>query len=296
MSRVSCCVVLAGLLVSGVQAASAQQQSSLAISPTDSASAFSRQAGRRLVFICPAIDEPSRSVWGNGTYADDSSICSAAIHAGFLSFGRVGLVAIVIGGIVGSFEGSERNGVRSESYANGDYSYTFSRNTGPADIDWTTNALRTPAEFTEPVTVLCPAGGNTSDFIWGTDTYISDSAICVAAVHAGVITLDGGAVTVTRAPGRDTFESTLQNGVQSIGWTAWTDAFRVSAGQAVAGTESTDSSDRVIRLAGYTGSGNGVDIVPRTIRLGGYAGTGSGPDIVSRRIRIGGWNGTGTAP
>lgn len=295
MSRVSCCIVLAGLLVAGAQAASAQQ-ASLAISPTDSATAFSRQAGRRLVFICPAIDQPSPDVWGTDTYADDSSICSAAIHAGFLPFGRAGLVAIVMGGIVGSFEGSERNGVKSANYTNGDYSYSFSRNTGPADIDWTTNALRTPPDFTEPVTVLCPAGGNTSDFIWGTDIYISDSAICVAAVHAGVITLDGGAVTVTRAPGQDTFDASLQNGVRSIGWSMWTDAFRVSAGQAVAGTETTDGSNRIIRLAGYTGTGSGPDIVPRTIRLSGYTGTGSGPDIVPRRIRIGGWRGTGAAP
>lgn len=295
MSRMSCCVVLAGLLAAGAQAASAQQ-ASIAISPTDSASGFSRQTGRRLVFICPAIDQPSPDVWGTDIYADDSSICSAAIHAGFLSFGRAGLVAIVMGGIAGTFEGTGRNGVKSADYANADYSYAFSRNIGPADIDWTTNALRMPPDFNEPVTVLCPAGGNTSDFIWGTGTYISDSAICVAAVHAGVITLDGGAVTVTRAPGQDTFEASRQHEVQSLGWSVWTEAFRVSAGHALAGADDTDDSSRRIRVAGYTGTGYGPDIVPRRIPLVGYAGTGTGPDIVPRRIRIGGWSGTGAAP
>src|SRR5690606_36231106 len=40
--------------------------------------------------------------------------------------------------------------------------------------------------------------------VWGTGVYSDDSALCVAAVHAGVITFeDGGRVAVTIAPGAE---------------------------------------------------------------------------------------------
>lgn len=294
MTRRACCLVLAGMMVLGAPAASAQRVP-LGIPGTYSASAFSREAGRRLVFICPAIGKPSDNVWGVDVYSADSAICSAAIHAGVLAFQQTGLVAIVMGGTASSFEGTSRNGVTSTSYPIGGYSFTFDRNTGPAAIDWLTSMQDVPADFNQSVTVICPTGGNADGVVWGTDTYTNDSPICLAAVHAGVINFDGGAVSVTKVAGLDSYAATLQHDIQSRSWSAWADAFTVSAGtaEAVAGGM---SSGRIIRLAGYTGTGNGPDIVPRTIELGGFAGTGTGPDIVPRTIRVGGWTGTGTAP
>ncbi|GEN80340.1 LCCL domain-containing protein [Actinotalea fermentans] len=81
----------------------------------------------------------------------------------------------------------------------------------------------------------CPAGGSVEFQVWGGEDgqYTSDSSICVAAVHAGVITAaDGGTVHVTMTPGLDTYGDGFEaNGVTSVAWTdPWELSFEVSAG------------------------------------------------------------------
>ena len=79
-------------------------------------------------------------------------------------------------------------------------------------------------------TVTCP-GGCTAQGIWGTDVYTTDSAICTAAAHAGVIKLaDGGAVKVTVVKSLPSYKGSERNGVSSSDWgSAWGDtAFSVS--------------------------------------------------------------------
>ncbi|HEY7069132.1 MAG TPA: LCCL domain-containing protein, partial [Acidimicrobiales bacterium] len=42
--------------------------------------------------------------------------------------------------------------------------------------------------------------------IWGTGTYTDDSAVCIAAVHSGFITLEeGGSVIIEMRPGQDAY-------------------------------------------------------------------------------------------
>lgn len=68
----------------------------------------------------------------------------------------------------------------------------------------------------ERFTYFCAAlGGGGMGGIWGTDIYTDDSAICAAAVHAGVITMAGGAVTVEIMAGQASYQSTNRNGVSS---------------------------------------------------------------------------------
>ena len=55
-------------------------------------------------------------IWGNEIYTDDSSICTAAVHAGLITVERGGSVAIAIHGPGDAFEGGTRNGVTSEVY------------------------------------------------------------------------------------------------------------------------------------------------------------------------------------
>lgn len=81
----------------------------------------------------------------------------------------------------------------------------------------------------------CPAGGSVEFQVWGGEDgqYTSDSSICVAAVHAGVITAaDGGTVHVTMTPGLDTYGDGFEaNGVTSVAWTEpWEVSFEVAAG------------------------------------------------------------------
>jgi hypothetical protein len=66
------------------------------------------------------------------------------------------------------------------------------------------------------VTLVCPPEGRSRGDVYGTDSYTDDSSVCIAAVHAGVITADrGGAVTIVIGEGRDRYEGTSRNGVQS---------------------------------------------------------------------------------
>ncbi|WP_426955222.1 LCCL domain-containing protein [Muricoccus radiodurans] len=49
----------------------------------------------------------------------------------------------------------------------------------------------------------------------GTDVYTPNSAICAAAVHAGVITMAGGTVSVVPAPGQSRYPGSTRNGITS---------------------------------------------------------------------------------
>jgi hypothetical protein len=100
----------------------------------------------------------------------------------------------------------------------------------PADtfaVDWTmdVNALD-PLPQGEFV-AICPPGGAAQASIWGTDTYTDDSSICLAAVHAGALTLtEGGAVVVENAAGLDAYVGTTRNGITSNSYTSWHSSIR----------------------------------------------------------------------
>lgn len=65
--------------------------------------------------------------------------------------------------------------------------------------------------------------------VWGSDVYSDDSALCAAAVHAGVLTFErGGRVAVTMQPGRDHYEGLVRNGVESSEWDSWGGSFAVA--------------------------------------------------------------------
>lgn len=76
------------------------------------------------------------------------------------------------------------------------------------------------------IAVACPAGARTAT-IWGTGTYTSDSALCVAATHAGALPgTDAGVVVVEVAPGLQAYEGTIRHGIASTAYPAWTQSFR----------------------------------------------------------------------
>lgn len=83
----------------------------------------------------------------------------------------------------------------------------------------------------ETFVVSCPASAEEyGGIVWGTEVYTSDSSICSAAVHAGVITqADGGLVLVTMLPGQDSYVGSTANGITTIDYAAWDESFTVSA-------------------------------------------------------------------
>lgn len=73
------------------------------------------QNGTRHRFRCPP-DGSTGSVWGSGTYSDDSSICTAAVHAGSISTESGGIIEIVINPGRSSYSASSRHGVDTMEY------------------------------------------------------------------------------------------------------------------------------------------------------------------------------------
>jgi hypothetical protein len=72
--------------------------------------------GERYRFHCPPGKPLPSRVIGSGPYTDDSSICSAAVHAGAIGAKDGGDVAIEIRPGEARYAGSERNYIRSMAY------------------------------------------------------------------------------------------------------------------------------------------------------------------------------------
>jgi hypothetical protein len=70
-------------------------------------------------------------------------------------------------------------------------------------------------ELPTPFTCSCSAEATTESSVWGTDVYTDDSGLCRAALHAGVITPQGGSITVNRTAGRELYVGSTRNGVTS---------------------------------------------------------------------------------
>ena len=91
--------------------------------------------------------------------------------------------------------------------------------------DWSSNSDIYANTLGPRFTLSCPSGG-TARTGWGTDVYTSDSSVCTAAVHAGLITLaEGGRVRVEIKAGQDAYQGSTRNGVTSQSYGSWGGSF-----------------------------------------------------------------------
>jgi hypothetical protein len=94
-------------------------------------------------------------------------------------------------------------------------------------LQWTHTALNLNlnGRLGQDFTYKCPSGGSIGR-LWGTDIYTTDSSICTAAVHAGLITAkNGGQVTIRIDPGQDAYIGTTRNGVSSSDFGSYGSSF-----------------------------------------------------------------------
>lgn len=77
-----------------------------------------------------------------------------------------------------------------------------------------------------PVTCSCSPEAAGAGAVWGEDTYMEDSSTCRAAVHAGVIGVEGGIVTVLQGVDPTTYRGSSRNGVESGGWSGGPSSFQ----------------------------------------------------------------------
>ncbi|KAG8560624.1 hypothetical protein GDO81_015051 [Engystomops pustulosus] len=77
--------------------------------------------------------------------------------------------------------------------------------------------------------VLCPPGCTDQHLsVYGSGIYAAVSSICGAAIHRGLIPSNGGPVSLRRLPGRESYQSSYANGVQSQYLSRWSTSFSVS--------------------------------------------------------------------
>jgi hypothetical protein len=73
-------------------------------------------------------------VWGTDVYTDDSSVCTAAVHAGLITLAGGGTVTAEIRPGQSSYKGSTRNGITSSPYASWLGSFIFPGASGGGTI------------------------------------------------------------------------------------------------------------------------------------------------------------------
>jgi hypothetical protein len=137
--------------------------------------------------------------------------------------------------------------------------------------DWGDSA---PGEVGERYLYNCPPDGDARS-LWGTDIYTSDSSVCTAGVHSGLITFaQGGSVVIENRPGQESYIGSFRNGVTSSSYASWVRSFIFVSGSVPVPTPSTGPS-------GVPGAGYGADTMlfsdDFSDTSGGWA-TESGPD------------------
>ena len=80
--------------------------------------------GDRYAYTCPPGGSAS-SVWGTGPYTDDSSVCTAAVHAGLITFEDGGRVIVEIEPGLEAYPEGEANGVTASSWPSWPGSFSF---------------------------------------------------------------------------------------------------------------------------------------------------------------------------
>ena len=178
---------------------------------------------------CPAGAEKTGAAFGANPYYWQSDICRAALHAGLT--GPNGGQIVVTPERAPVFPATTRNGVSSRSWGadfgfriNGQNSSTAPQGLSSGD-DKTLRLDVCPDDYsgfhedTPALSCTCPAAAGKNGTVYGANPYYWQSAVCRAALHAGVIGPRGGQIFLTpeKAP---VFPATTRNGVSSRSWGA----------------------------------------------------------------------------
>jgi len=168
-------------------------------------------------YSCPANGRPG-PIWGTLLYTDDSSVCSAAVHQGFITLAEGGTVRIRIEPGLTAYSGRLLNGVKSEPWGQWGGSFRvvgLQPSASPGGDTWEASAVEHRGTYGSEWEYACPPDG-TPGPLRGTDFYTDESSVCTAAVHQGVITLDaGGPVRIIIRPGLERYAGTVRNGIAS---------------------------------------------------------------------------------
>ena len=133
-------------------------------------------------FTCPP-DGTEYVIWGTDVYTDDSSVCTAGVHVGLISFADGGDVIVQMIEGQTAYLGTTQNGVTSREYGTWDSSFTIEGATaGPAAT---------------PATSQQPSGPPTgSDLSPEAQEIMAHVPAAIAAGECGEVTsFDAGVIT-----------------------------------------------------------------------------------------------------
>ncbi len=178
-----------------------------------------------------AADRPgARPKHGDGSGVPSGPDAGAAARGGSGGRGAAGRGGAGFGGGGAGFGGGSAGFGGGGAGFGGGTAGTGGGSAGSGGTDWFTSATGHRGENGLRFEYDCPPGGSTLS-IWGTDVYTDDSPVCVAAVHAGVITLAaGGRVSIEIRPGQDAYDGSERNGVTSLGFSTWSGSYAISTG------------------------------------------------------------------
>jgi hypothetical protein len=249
---------------------------------------FDGQNDARIVYICPSYGSAYAGifgVWGTDVYSDNSSVCTAAVHAGKIAPTSGGIVTIEIRPGQIFYKGSTRNGITSgdagsrvNSFVVVDASPGNPPSAGIGLDGWSARATDFRTLIGARFTYTCPANG-TPRTVLGTGVYEDDSFVCTAAVHAGRITLaKGGNVTIEMRPGQDSYKGSMRNGISSESFRSGDGSFVVvGAGGAAPTPTGTASGTVLVNGQPFTGGtipyGSTVDVTSGTLTMKTDVGT-----------------------
>jgi hypothetical protein len=194
--------------------------------PANMTSYFNLPNGGSIKCTCPAM-AGGRTVWGSDRYTVDSDVCRAAVHAGAVpASGGEATVTLAEGCPI--FRGAPKNGVQSTNYGPYGRTYHFTKDAPACQVQTKDDPV---AECPFSMSVFasmkpgqswrcnCTAARLQSlGTVYGTDRYTTDSSLCTAALHAGVVQPAGGEVTAHTGPGCARFPASAKNGVTSREW------------------------------------------------------------------------------
>ncbi|MBI5514174.1 MAG: hypothetical protein HY909_10425 [Deltaproteobacteria bacterium] len=198
-----------------------------AFSWRDNATRWRGQNDTAHAVLCPPMDgNPSRNIWGDGIYTDDSPVCAAALHAGRITAAG-GPVTLYITFGMPRYDGAERNGVRTRNFGRWRGSYLFRWvpprtppivPPTPTRITWQATAEQLRGVTAREAAFACPPG-DLPEPVWGGGEgtpFVDESSICTAGVFAGVISFQGGGIVrIHLDPGVNTYAAGDQNEVSS---------------------------------------------------------------------------------
>jgi hypothetical protein len=267
------------------------------------AAVYRGQDGARFTWDCPKYGTVG-GVYGTDVYTDDSSVCTAAVHAGLISLAGGGTVTIEIRPDAGSYTGTTRNRVTSQSYGAWQGAYVI---VGAAPVDpgvapatvaagneWRVSAAQYRPWVGAQYTYHCPAHG-TPGALWGTDVYTDDSSVCTAAVHARLISLaKGGDVTIQMVDGQASYRGSTRNGLKSNPYKVWGGSFIIL--NAPGGPDDVDAvatGDVTVNGKPFTSGrvkyGSTIDVTRGTLKMtakgvGSLLTFGDGTDLARYKL------------